>query len=63
MTCLFPQTETGILEFRDPMLERSVGLTPADRKWMDDLMQDVNEAMENSDPSKPSGMHKYVVCR
>ncbi|PSR70819.1 hypothetical protein PHLCEN_2v13260 [Hermanssonia centrifuga] len=44
--------ETGIFEFRDPKLERSAGLTPADRKWMDDIVKDVNEGWDDSDPSK-----------
>ena len=40
------QVETGAFEFRDPALERSAGLTPADRKWMDDIVRDVNEGWE-----------------
>jgi hypothetical protein len=41
----FMQTDTGVFEFRDPRLERSAGLTPADRKWMDDILTDVNESL------------------
>ena len=40
------QTETGTVEFRDPKLEKSAGLTAADRKWMDDIIKDVNEGWE-----------------
>lgn len=50
------QTETGILEFRNPKLERSAGLTAADRKWMDDILTDVNESWNGQDASQPSGM-------
>ncbi len=56
------QTETGALEFRNPKLERTVGLTPADRKWMDDILTDVNETWSESD-SQPTGMHQYVTLR
>jgi len=48
--------ETGTMEFRDPKLERIAGLTAADRKWMDDIVRDVNETYID-DPSKPLGMH------
>jgi hypothetical protein len=40
------QTEAGTVEFRDPKLEKSAGLTPADRKWMDDIIKDVNEGWD-----------------
>ncbi|EMD40131.1 hypothetical protein CERSUDRAFT_63615 [Gelatoporia subvermispora B] len=52
---LLVNIETGIVEFRDPTLERIAGLTPADRKWMDDIMRDVNETY-NTDPTQPLGM-------
>nr|GAT49338.1 predicted protein [Mycena chlorophos] len=42
-------TENGILEFRDPKLERLVGLTPADRKWMDDIVKDVNDGWSDEE--------------
>ncbi|KAE9408842.1 hypothetical protein BT96DRAFT_970339 [Gymnopus androsaceus JB14] len=48
--------ETGVFEFRDQNLERSAGLTPADRKWMDDIITDVNETWSEEDPSRPQGM-------
>ncbi|KAF9527500.1 transport protein Avl9-domain-containing protein [Crepidotus variabilis] len=53
------QTETGILEFRNPKLERLVALTAADRKWMDDILTDVHESWNEDDPTRPSGMHKF----
>jgi len=56
------QTETGALEFRNPKLERTVALTPADRKWMDDILTDVNETWSESD-SQPTGLHQYVSLR
>ncbi|KAI0770101.1 transport protein Avl9-domain-containing protein [Fomes fomentarius] len=40
---LLVNIETGAIEFRNPNVERMVGLTPADRKWMDDIVTDVNE--------------------
>lgn len=43
---LFVDTETGTVEFRDPKLEKSAGLTAADRKWMDDIIKDVNEGWD-----------------
>ncbi|TEB20652.1 hypothetical protein FA13DRAFT_1742740 [Coprinellus micaceus] len=53
---LLVNTDTGVFEFRDPKLERSAGLTAADRKWMDDIIQDVNEGWGEDDPSNPRGM-------
>lgn len=53
---LAPQTESGTVEFRDPKLERSAGLTAADRKWMDDIVKDVNEGWEQDDPMKAQGI-------
>ena len=49
------QIETGTIEFRDPKLERFVGLTPADRKWMDDIVKDVNDTW-HEDPDMSVGM-------
>jgi hypothetical protein len=43
------QTENGTIEFRDPTLERSAGLTAADRKWMDEIVRDVNESWNEVD--------------
>lgn len=38
------------MEFRDLKLERSAGLTAADRKWMDDIVRDVNEGWSDDEP-------------
>jgi hypothetical protein len=48
------QTETATLEFRNPRLERLMGLTAADRKWMDEIVRDVNDAWDDEDPMKPT---------
>ncbi|KAG1742342.1 transport protein Avl9-domain-containing protein [Suillus paluster] len=53
---LLINTETAILEFRNPGLERLMGLTAADRKWMDEIVRDVNDAWDDADPTKPA-MH------
>ncbi|KAI0317619.1 transport protein Avl9-domain-containing protein [Amylostereum chailletii] len=43
---LLVNVETGAVEFRDPKIERAVALTAADRKWMDEIVRDVNESWE-----------------
>ncbi|KAH7925580.1 hypothetical protein BV22DRAFT_1195061 [Leucogyrophana mollusca] len=50
---LLINTETALLEFRNPRLERLAGLTAADRKWMDEIVRDVNDAWDDADPSRP----------
>ena len=40
---LLVNIETGAVEFRDAKVERAVSLTPADRKWIDEIVRDVNE--------------------
>jgi hypothetical protein len=50
------KTEEGTFEFRDPKLERLVGLTAADRKWMDDIVRDVNETWDEEDHARTLGM-------
>jgi hypothetical protein len=52
------QIDTGTLEFHNPKLERSVGLTAADRKWMDDILTDVNDTWVGADLLQPSGMQQ-----
>ncbi|OBZ69052.1 Late secretory pathway protein AVL9, partial [Grifola frondosa] len=52
---LLVNIETGTLEFKDPRLERSAGLTAADRKWMDDIVRDVNEGYDE-DPNRSLSM-------
>ncbi|KAG8881086.1 late secretory pathway protein avl9 [Tulasnella sp. 331] len=48
--------ELNTFEFKDPKLERLVALTPADRKWMDDMVRDVNESWNEKDPTRPLTM-------
>lgn len=50
------QIETSQIEYRTPHVERMVTLTPADRKWIDDLVNDVNVTWNESDPQRPLGM-------
>ncbi|KIJ17655.1 hypothetical protein PAXINDRAFT_129911 [Paxillus involutus ATCC 200175] len=50
---LLINTETATLEFRNPRLERLVALTPADRKWIDEIVRDVNDAWDDADPLQP----------
>ncbi len=33
-----------------------MALTPADRKWIDDIVRDVNVSWNNSDPTRPLDM-------
>ena len=40
----------------DPVVERLVSLTPADRKWMDDILHDVIESWNEKDPQRPMSM-------
>ncbi|EJD45652.1 hypothetical protein AURDEDRAFT_87548 [Auricularia subglabra TFB-10046 SS5] len=53
---LLVNIETNAFEFRDPKLERVVGLTAADRKWIDEIVKDVNDTWNEADPSRPIGM-------
>lgn len=46
------QTETATLEFRNARLERLAALTPADRKWVDEIVRDVNDSWDETDPTK-----------
>ncbi|KAJ7780744.1 transport protein Avl9-domain-containing protein [Mycena maculata] len=55
---LLVNTETGALDFRDPKLERSAGLTAADRKWMDDIVKDVNDGWNDEEGRPVSMMYK-----
>ncbi|EGO24143.1 hypothetical protein SERLADRAFT_362188 [Serpula lacrymans var. lacrymans S7.9] len=54
---LLINTENATLEFRDPRLERVAGLTAADRKWMDEIVRDVNEGWSESEATSPTGIH------
>ncbi|KAJ3866537.1 transport protein Avl9-domain-containing protein [Lentinula novae-zelandiae] len=53
---LLVNIETGAFEFRDQNLERSAGLTAADRKWMDDIVKDVNETWFEENQPRLQGM-------
>ncbi|PFH49967.1 hypothetical protein AMATHDRAFT_86115 [Amanita thiersii Skay4041] len=53
---LLVNADNGTLEFRDPTLERSAGLTAADRKWIDEIVREVNETWDDEDPKKLPGM-------
>jgi hypothetical protein len=51
--------ETGAVEYRDPKVERAVSLTAADRKWMDEIVKDVNEELIAEEQGK--GGMQYVT--
>ncbi|CUA75103.1 Late secretory pathway protein AVL9 [Rhizoctonia solani] len=53
---LLVNLETGTFEFSNPTVERQGALTAADRKFIDDLVKDVNEGWNDADPSRPLGM-------
>ncbi|KAG8734065.1 late secretory pathway protein avl9 [Ceratobasidium sp. 423] len=53
---LFGGLETGTFEFSNSTVERQGSLTAADRKFIDDLVKDVNEGWNDADPSRPLGM-------
>ncbi|KAH7340653.1 transport protein Avl9-domain-containing protein [Rhizoctonia solani] len=53
---LLVNLETGTFEFSNPTVERQGALTAADRKFIDDLVRDVNEGWNDADPSRPLGM-------
>ena len=54
------QTENATLEFRNPRLERLVALTAADRKWMDEIVRDVNDTWDDRDPLKPAVQYEIL---
>ncbi|KAJ1310000.1 hypothetical protein OPQ81_006756 [Rhizoctonia solani] len=53
---LLVNLEAGTFEFSNPTAERQGALTAADRKFIDDLVKDVNEGWNDADPSRPLGM-------
>ena len=56
--------DAGDFKFRDQKLERSAGLTAADRKWMDTIVTDVNESWDEKVSFRPSGMlSAYILTR
>jgi hypothetical protein len=46
---LLVDVESCSIEFRDPTIERAVALTPADRKWVDEIVKDVNDTWDTGD--------------
>ena len=44
------------LSFLDPTLHNLVSLTPADRKWMDDVINVVQSTWNSADPAQPVQM-------
>ncbi|KAG9100549.1 late secretory pathway protein avl9 [Ceratobasidium sp. UAMH 11750] len=57
---LLVNLETNAFEFSNPIAERLGALTGADRKFIDDLVKDVNDGWNDADPSRPLGM-QYVL--
>ena len=41
-------------------MERMVTLTAADRRWIDDLVKDVNDTWNEQDPTRPTGMQSVL---
>ncbi|KAH9969823.1 transport protein Avl9-domain-containing protein [Russula dissimulans] len=52
---LLVDVESCSVEFRDPKIERAVSLTPADRKWIDEIVKDVNDTWDTWD----TGMRRF----
>ncbi|WWC64850.1 uncharacterized protein I303_107464 [Kwoniella dejecticola CBS 10117] len=50
---LLVNIDTNTFEFSDPKLERLVTLTPADRKWMDDVVRTVEESYTLPEGERP----------
>ena len=50
------QIEQNTFEFKDPKVERLAALTPADRRWIDDIVNDVNDGWNEKDPTRPLTM-------
>ncbi|WVO21733.1 uncharacterized protein IAS62_003045 [Cryptococcus decagattii] len=51
---LLVNIDNNTFTFPDTKLERVVGLTPADRRWMDDVVQTVEESWGLSEGERPS---------
>ncbi|WVQ94946.1 hypothetical protein IAU59_002036 [Kwoniella sp. CBS 9459] len=50
---LLVNIDTNTFEFTEPKLERLVALTPADRKWMDDVVRTVEETWNMAEGERP----------
>lgn len=46
---LLVDVESCSIEYRDPTIERAVALTAADRKWVDEIVKDVNDTWNTED--------------
>lgn len=58
----------GTLELADPTLSQIVSLTPADRRWMDDLIATVQSTWNDANPEQPTqlqfeGSDEYLRAR
>jgi Transport protein Avl9 len=60
---LLVDVESCSIEFRDPKIERAVSLTPADRKWMDEIVKDVNDTWDIDDTGMRSVPFFVPACR
>ncbi|GAA5857761.1 hypothetical protein JCM5353_002200 [Sporobolomyces roseus] len=48
--------DTTTLQILNPSLTSLITLTPADRKWMDELVTTVDQSWNAEDPTRPEGM-------
>ncbi|KAF8516315.1 transport protein Avl9-domain-containing protein [Hysterangium stoloniferum] len=53
---LLVNIETNAFEYKDSKFEKLMALTAADRKWIDDIVKDVNDGWNEDDPTRPAGM-------
>ncbi|WVQ83691.1 hypothetical protein IAT38_005835 [Cryptococcus sp. DSM 104549] len=51
---LLVNIDNNTFEFSDPKVERLAALTPADRKWMDDVVRTVEETWTTPEGERPS---------
>ncbi|KAI0059582.1 hypothetical protein BV25DRAFT_1828836 [Artomyces pyxidatus] len=56
---LLVNVENGTVEFRDPKIERAIALTAADRKWMDEIVKDVNDGWDEGESAVGAGMQRF----
>lgn len=59
---LLVDIESCSIEFRDTKIERAVALTPADRKWVDEIVKDVNDTWDNEDAGMRWVHILFVSC-
>jgi len=53
---LLVNIEINAFEYKDSKFEKLMALTAADRKWIDDIVNDVNDGWNENDPTRPTGM-------